>query len=131
MRRQRSVLFRGPTSEGWGCLGRPDGMPQYGVAMTMVTPKMLNVWRHVDDVLISKLSVRVVMEDWGVDGTNKVMAGDTAATPHQRRRGRQRKRQRGGEGEVFRTDAEKGWKDGGQPEKDNGMDPQGGVGQEW
>ena len=36
-------------------------MPQDGVATTMVTLEMLNVWRHVDDVLIAKLTFRVAM----------------------------------------------------------------------
>ena len=61
MRRQRSVLFQGPASEGWGCRGRPGGMPQDGVATTMATPEMLTVWQHMDYVLIAKLSVRLVM----------------------------------------------------------------------
>ena len=61
MRRQRSVLFRGPTSEGWGCQGRTNGMTQDGLATTMVTLEMLPVWRHVDDVCIANLSVRVAM----------------------------------------------------------------------
>ena len=66
MRRQRSVLFCGPTRKGWGCLGRPDGILQDRVATTMVTPEMLPVWRHVDDVLITNLSVRVTMSTRGV-----------------------------------------------------------------
>ena len=36
-------------------------MPQDGVATTMATPEMLPVWRHVDDVLILNLAVRVAM----------------------------------------------------------------------
>ena len=36
-------------------------MPQDGVATTMVTPEILPVWKHMDDVLIVKLSVRVAM----------------------------------------------------------------------
>ena len=43
MRRQQFVLFCGPNSEGWGCYGRPDRMPQYVVATTMATPEMLPV----------------------------------------------------------------------------------------
>ena len=34
-------------------------MPQDGVATTLATPEMLPVWKHVDDVLIAKLAVRV------------------------------------------------------------------------
>ena len=66
MRRQRSVLFRGPARKGWGCRGRPGGMPQDGVATTMATSEMLPIWRHVDDVLIAKLSVRAAMSTRGV-----------------------------------------------------------------
>ena len=36
-------------------------MLQDGVAMTMVTPEMLPIFQHVDDVLIKKLSVRLAM----------------------------------------------------------------------
>ena len=61
MRWQWSVLFRGPVRKVWGCLGRPDGMPQDGVATTMVTPEMLPEWRNVDDVLIAKTAVRVAI----------------------------------------------------------------------
>ena len=34
-------------------------MPQDGVATTLATPEMLPVWKHVDDVLIAKLAVRM------------------------------------------------------------------------
>ena len=61
MRWQWSVLFRGPVRKVWVCLGRPDGMPQDGVATTMVTPEMLPEWRNVDDVLIAKTAVRVAI----------------------------------------------------------------------
>ena len=61
MRRQRSVLFCGPASEGWGYRGRPNGIPHDGVDTTMATPEMMLVWRHVDDVLIAKLAVRVTI----------------------------------------------------------------------
>ena len=54
-------MFCGPDSKGWGCRGRPNGMPQDGVDINMETPEMLPVWRHVDDVFIAKLAARVVM----------------------------------------------------------------------
>ena len=38
MRRQRSVLFRGPARERWGCRVRTNGMPQDGVATNIVMP---------------------------------------------------------------------------------------------
>ena len=61
MRRQRSVLFRGPDSKGWGCRVRPVGILQDGVATTTAMLEMLPVWRHVDDVIIANLEVRVEM----------------------------------------------------------------------
>ena len=36
-------------------------MPQDGVDITMLTLEIMPVWKHVDDVLIAKLSVRLVM----------------------------------------------------------------------
>ena len=44
-----------------GLPSSPDGMPQDSVATTMATPEILPVWKHVDDVLIENLSVRVAM----------------------------------------------------------------------
>ena len=61
MCRQRYVLFRSPNSKVLVCRGRPNGMPQDGVSTTMVMPKILPVWRHMYDVLIAKLAVRVAM----------------------------------------------------------------------
>ena len=61
MRRQQSVLFCGPTRKVLGCRGRPNGIPQDGVATTMVMPEMQPVWRHVDDVFIANMAVRVAM----------------------------------------------------------------------
>ena len=57
--RQRSVLFCGPTREGWGYWVRTNGMPQDGMATTTSPPEMLPVCPHVDDVLITKLAVRL------------------------------------------------------------------------
>ena len=54
-------MFCGPDSKGWGCRGRPNGMPQDGVATNIATPEMLPDWRHMNDVLIAKLVVRVAM----------------------------------------------------------------------
>ena len=61
MLRQQSVLFHGPDRKRWGCQGRPGGIPRDGVATTMATTEMLNVYRYMDDVLIAKLAVRVAM----------------------------------------------------------------------
>ena len=58
---QRYVLFRCPTRKLLVCWGRPNGMPQDGVSTTMVMPKILPAWRHMYDVLIAKLAVRVAM----------------------------------------------------------------------
>ena len=88
-------------------------MPQDGVATTMATPEILPVWRHMDDVLIANMAVRVAIstrmpskgdgyEIWG-SKPKKYMAGAAAAIPPQRRRGRQRKRQRGGVATTMAT----------------------------
>ena len=61
MRRQRSILFFGIASEGWCSRGRPNRIPQDGVATTMATPEMLPMWRHVEDVLIANMLVRVAI----------------------------------------------------------------------
>ena len=52
-------MFCGPANKVWGCRSRPDGMPQDGVAKNMVTPEMLPDLRHMNDVLISNLVVRI------------------------------------------------------------------------
>ena len=59
--RQQSILFFGSASEGWGCWGRPDEIAKDDVATTMAMPKILTVWRHVGDVIIVDMAVRVAM----------------------------------------------------------------------
>ena len=61
MRRQRSFLFCGLAIKGWGCQGRLDRITYDGVDTTMSMPKLLPVWQHVHDVLITNLTVRVAM----------------------------------------------------------------------
>ena len=50
MRRPRSVLFRRPAIKEWVC-----------VATAMAMLEMLPVWRHMNDVLIANLKVRLEM----------------------------------------------------------------------